>query len=121
MATAKEHIGNIFNAYGFKGFYDGQQMMYRINALPSAEAEWIPLNTKEEKNMITLIEMQDVLGKQIEKCTDEHLTAETRALVFDQAKNVAKLAKQVINNADIILRADKMSARHDRIDRVVGE
>ena len=24
--------------------------------------------------MITLIEMQDVLGKQIEKCTDEHLT-----------------------------------------------
>lgn len=79
------------------------------------------LKTKEEKNMITLIEMQDVLGKQIEKCTDEHLTAETRALVFDQAKNVAKLAKQVINNADIILRADKMSARHDRIDRVVGE
>lgn len=71
--------------------------------------------------MITLIEMQDVLGKQIERCTDEHLTAETRALVFDQAKNVAKLAKQVINNADIILRADKMSARHDRIDRVVGE
>ena len=32
------------------------------------------LKTKEEKNMITLIEMQDVLGKQIEKCTDEHLT-----------------------------------------------
>ena len=26
--------------------------------------------------MITLIEMQDALGKQIEKCTDEHLTAE---------------------------------------------
>ena len=90
--------------------------------LIDAEAMVIPhVNTKEEKNMITLIQMQDVLGKQIEKCTDEHLTAETRSLVFDQAKNVARLAKQVINTADIILRADKMSARHDRIDRVVGE
>lgn len=71
--------------------------------------------------MITLIEMQEILGTQIKKVTDEELTNEERALVFEQAVYTAKLAKQIINNADIVLRADKLSARHDRIDRVVGE
>lgn len=71
--------------------------------------------------MLTLIKMQEKLGEQIEKVTDKTLTDEERALVFEQACYTAKLAKQVINNADIILRADKLSARHDRIDRVVGE
>ena len=71
--------------------------------------------------MITLIEMQEILGTQIKKVTDEELTNEERALVFEQAVYTAKLAKQIINNADIVLRADKLSARHDRIDKVVGE
>ena len=71
--------------------------------------------------MITLIEMQEILGTQIKKVTDEELTNEERSLVFEQAVYTAKLAKQIINNADIVLRADKLSARHDRIDRVVGE
>lgn len=71
--------------------------------------------------MITLIEMQEILGTQIKKVTDEELTNEERALVFEQAVYTAKLAKQIINNADIVLRSDKLSARHDRIDRVVGE
>ena len=71
--------------------------------------------------MITLIEMQEILGTQIKKVTDEELTNEERSLVFEQAVYTAKLAKQIINNADIALRADKLSARHDRIDKVVGE
>ena len=42
MGAVQDH----FNADGFKGYYDGQKMMDRITALPSAEpkiGEWIPL------------------------------------------------------------------------------
>lgn len=40
MSAVQDH----FNADGFQGYYDGQKMMDRITALPSAEAvqgEWI--------------------------------------------------------------------------------
>ena len=44
MGAVQDH----FNADGFKGYCDGQQMMDRIKALPSAEArptgEWKPKN-----------------------------------------------------------------------------
>lgn len=45
MGAVQDH----FNADGFKGYYDGQKMMDRITALPSAEpktGEWIPFNEK---------------------------------------------------------------------------
>ena len=39
MGAVQDH----FNAYGFKGYYDGQRMMDRINALPPAGLAWRPL------------------------------------------------------------------------------
>ena len=43
MGAVQDH----FNAYGFKGYYDGQRMMDRINALPSAETDgWIPCSER---------------------------------------------------------------------------
>ena len=43
MGAVQDH----FNAHGFKGYYDGQQMMDRINALPSAETDgWIPCSER---------------------------------------------------------------------------
>ena len=45
-ADARGAVQDHFNAYGFKGYYDGQQMMDRINALPPAEAEWIPCSER---------------------------------------------------------------------------
>ena len=39
MGAVQDH----FNAYGFKGYYDGQRMMDRINALPPAGLAWMPL------------------------------------------------------------------------------
>lgn len=38
MGAVQDH----FNAYGFKGYYDGQRMMDRINALPPAGLAWRP-------------------------------------------------------------------------------
>lgn len=70
---------------------------------------------------MTLLEMQKILGEILAEIQDKNLSPEARALIVEKAQNSAKIAKQMINSADIILRADKMCARHDRIDKVVGE
>lgn len=62
---------------------------------------------------MTLLELQDVLGKTITSIEDG--TGD-----IDKAKAIATLAKQMINNADIILRTDKfVNNKGKRIDKVI--
>lgn len=64
---------------------------------------------------MNLMELQEVLGEELKSVIDG--TAD-----IEQAKAVALLAKQMINNADIVLRADKFTKQDgNRINRVVGE
>lgn len=64
---------------------------------------------------MTLLELQDVLGKAI-------VSIEDGTENIDKAKAIASLAKQMINNADVILRTDKfVNNRGKRIDKAVGE
>ena len=64
---------------------------------------------------MTLLELQKILGETIEAVKDG--TADT-----DKAKSIASLAKQMINNADIVLRTDKfVNNKGQRIDKMVGE
>lgn len=64
---------------------------------------------------MTLLELQDVLGKAI-------VSIEDGTGNIDKAKAIASLAKQMINNADVILRTDKfVNNRGKRIDKAVGE
>ena len=73
--------------------------------------------TWQEKGVfeMTLLELQDALGRaitQIENGTGN----------IDKAKAIASLAKQMINNADVMLRTDKfVNNKGKRIDKVVGE
>ena len=57
---------------------------------------------------MTLIELQEKLGKQIEDITDERIPFENRKKMAELATVVSSLAKQMINNADIVLRAEKL-------------
>ena len=59
---------------------------------------------------MTLIELQNVLGKRIEICCDENISDEDRRRENEISQIVALLAKQMINNADIVLRTDKLVA-----------
>lgn len=62
-----------------------------------------------------LLELQRILGEQIEAMASGTGDPE-------QARSIASLAKQMINNADIVLRADKyMKNDGKRIDYLVGE
>ena len=63
---------------------------------------------------MTLLELQDMLGKTI-VAVDEGTGS------IDKAKAIASLAKQMINNADVILRTDKLvNNKGKRIDKAVG-
>ena len=53
-----------------------------------------------------LIELQNILGEEINKVRQSDSDDDT----IKRAHTVALLAKQVINNADVIIRFDKMKA-----------
>lgn len=64
---------------------------------------------------MTLLELQKILGEEIQRVKDGNADV-------DQAKAIASLAKQMINNADIVLRTDKfVQNKGERIDWMVGE
>lgn len=64
---------------------------------------------------MTMLELQKVLG-------DELNMLIAGAAQPEDAKAVALVAKQMINNADIILRADKFTNQDgSRINQIVGE
>lgn len=57
---------------------------------------------------MTLTELQDKLGTQIELLTSSQLTGEEKAELISSAQTISSLAKQMINNADVVLRAEKL-------------
>lgn len=64
---------------------------------------------------MTLVELQKMLGEEI-------LAVKEGRADIEKAKAIASLAKQMINNADIVLRTDKFVAnKGKRIDTMVGE
>lgn len=60
---------------------------------------------------MTLIELQKVLGDRIEVTLKNDLTPEERQMENEQSTLVVGLAKQMINNGDLILRTEKLSAQ----------
>lgn len=57
---------------------------------------------------MTLIELQDILGRRIEIATNNDLTIEERQKETEISQTISSLAKQMINNADIVLRTEKL-------------
>ena len=63
-----------------------------------------------KKNM-TLLDLQGILGDRILVTLDDSLSAEEREIENEQSYLVANLAKQMINNGDLILRTEKLAAQ----------
>lgn len=71
---------------------------------------------------MTLIELQKILGDTIrELASDENRSEGMEPAKKAKAEYIAKIAKQMINNADVILRTDKMCNTNERINKIVGE
>lgn len=74
---------------------------------------------------MTLIELQTILGERIEITNDLAMSEEERKSENEKSDMIARLAKQMINNADVILRTDKLVAdgtlQNSTIEKVVGK
>lgn len=70
---------------------------------------------------MTLVELQEVLGKQIEQLTDEREPYENKRRIAENAIVVSSLAKQMINNADVVLRSVKFVADYKLEDSTVKD
>lgn len=68
---------------------------------------------------MTLSELQDKLGEQINLITDEKTPYEAKKKLADVATVVSSLAKQMINNADVILRTEKLIAEGKMKDSTI--
>ena len=60
---------------------------------------------------MTLIELQKVLGDRVEVCLRSDMTPEERQEENEQSALIVGLAKQMINNGDLILRTEKLMAQ----------
>lgn len=58
-----------------------------------------------------LVELQKVLGERIEITLQEDLTPEQRQTENEASYLIMNLAKQMINNGDLILRTEKLLAQ----------
>lgn len=79
---------------------------------------------------MTLIELQDILGENIKAVnnldTSGDVSPEEIKAVYGKAESIARLAKQMINNADVVLRKDKLQSegkigKDDSISKLVGK
>lgn len=59
---------------------------------------------------MTLIELQKVLGERVAVTLRDDFTPEERQVENEQSALVVGLAKQMINNGDLILRTEKLLA-----------
>ena len=69
---------------------------------------------------MTMVELQGVLSRALTDVMNIDSTPEEHAKALVTAEAAARIAKQMINNADVVLRTDKLTNRHDRIDTIVG-
>lgn len=74
---------------------------------------------------MTLLELQEVLGERINIAINKNLSIEERRKETEISQTISSLAKQMINNADIVLRTNKLvvegKIRNSAIEKLVGK
>ena len=74
---------------------------------------------------MTLIELQEILGHRIEIAANEKLTLGERQKETEISQTISSLAKQMINNADIVLRAEKLISegklKQSNIEKMISD
>lgn len=82
--------------------------------------------TTKKNREITLTELHDILGARIKMTLRDDLTPEQREIENEQSKIIMELGKQIINNADIIMRNETLKARNKSftysvMDELIGD
>ena len=66
----------------------------------------------KKKVSMNLLELQSVLGDRVKVTLKEDLNPEQRQEENEQSSLIVGLAKQMINNGDLILRTEKLMAQN---------
>lgn len=74
---------------------------------------------KETKNM-TLTELQGILGDRIRVTLTDNMSTEEREVENAQSALVVEIAKQMINNGDLILRTEKLASMNRALEHSVA-
>lgn len=69
--------------------------------------------------MMSLVELQDVLGQRIE-VTLKEMEPEERQIENEQSYLIMNLAKQMINNGDLVLRTEKLMAQTKALESSIA-
>lgn len=73
---------------------------------------------------MTLVELQRVLGERIRIAMDNTMPLEQRVKETEISQTISSLAKQMVNNADVVLRAEKLiqegRLRESSIAQMIG-
>ena len=69
---------------------------------------------------MTLVELQKILGDRIEITLNKSLTPEEGQTENEQSALVMNLAKQMINNGDLILRTEKLMAQNRSLKNTIS-
>lgn len=83
-------------------------------------------STKKEIKDMTLAELQGILGNRIRITLDDDMTPEQRQIENEQSHMIMVLAKQMINNGQLILQTEKLAAQNKNLVssvamRLIGE
>ena len=68
---------------------------------------------------MNLVELQGVLGDRVSITLRDDLTQEQRETENESSYLIMNLAKQMINNGDLILRTEKLKAQTHALDKSV--
>ena len=68
---------------------------------------------------MTLIELQKILGERIIIAQNKEMPVDERKIETELSQTIASLAKQMINNADVVLRAEKLIAEGTLTDSAI--
>ena len=59
---------------------------------------------------MTLMELQNILGERIRIVSNTEMSMDERKKEAELSQTISSLAKQMINNADVVLRTEKLVA-----------
>jgi len=82
--------------------------------------------TVKKEDLISLMEANAIMGERIHTTLRDDLTPEQRQEENEQSHLILGYCKQIINAADVVLRAEKLMAQNralkdSRINALVGE
>ena len=75
------------------------------------------IGQKRKEREMTLIELQKILGDRINVTLKDDMTPEERQTENEQSNIIMELAKQMINNGDLILRTEKLMAQNKNLKK----